>query len=46
LPLKRLFGKQTLQPPGLLSSREVKDYGSHKLNGGYTIFCVATSVSE
>jgi hypothetical protein len=46
LPLKKLFGKQTLQPPGLLRSREDKDYGSRKLNGGYTIFCVATSVSE
>jgi hypothetical protein len=46
LPLKKLFGKKTLRPPGLLSSREDKDYGGHKLNGGYTIFCVATSMSE
>jgi hypothetical protein len=42
LPLKRLFGENSLQPPGLISSREDKDYESHRSNGGYTIFCVAT----
>lgn len=44
LPLKRLFGETSLQPPGQISSREDKDYESHRSNGGYTIFCVATRI--
>ena len=44
LPLRKLIGEKTLQPPVLLTSREDKEYGSHKLSGGYTIFCVATCV--
>jgi SAM-dependent methyltransferase len=44
LPLTRFFGRNSLQPPGLFSSRENKDYGGHRSNGGYTIFCVATSI--
>lgn len=46
LPLKKLFGDKTLQPPRLLSLREDEEYRIHKSNSGYTIFCVATSIKE
>jgi hypothetical protein len=43
LPIRKLFGEKALHSPVIVSSRENREYRSLRVNGGYTIFCVATS---